>query len=61
MSLNEQLQLAMEHQVAHRFMAAEQIYQAILNQDAEYARAAMRLHLQDSREYLQQARQELRP
>ena len=37
----------------------EQIYQAILNQDAEYARAAMRLHLQDSREYLHQARNEL--
>jgi GntR family transcriptional repressor for pyruvate dehydrogenase complex len=37
----------------------EQIYQAIFNQDAECARAAMRLHLQDSREYLHQARQEL--
>ncbi|MBJ2345399.1 FadR family transcriptional regulator [Pseudomonas sp. HB05] len=37
----------------------EQIYQAIFNQDAEYARAAMRLHLQDSREYLHQARNEL--
>jgi DNA-binding FadR family transcriptional regulator len=39
----------------------EQIYQAILNQDTECARAAMRLHLQDSREYLHQARQELMP
>ncbi|WP_434702441.1 FadR family transcriptional regulator [Pseudomonas sp. Z1-12] len=37
----------------------EQIYQAIFNQDAECARAAMRLHLQDSREYLDQARQAL--
>ncbi|WP_207268113.1 FadR/GntR family transcriptional regulator [Pseudomonas sp. FW305-28] len=37
----------------------EQIYQAIFNQDAECARAAMRLHLHDSREYLHQARQEL--
>ena len=37
----------------------EQIYQAIFHQDAECARAAMRLHLQDSREYLHQARQEL--
>lgn len=37
----------------------EQIYQAIFNQDAECARAAMRLHLQDSREYLDQARLEL--
>jgi DNA-binding FadR family transcriptional regulator len=37
----------------------EQIYQAIFNQDTECARAAMRLHLQDSREYLHQARQEL--
>jgi DNA-binding FadR family transcriptional regulator len=37
----------------------EQIYQAIFNQDAEYARAAMRLHLQDSRGYLHQARKEL--
>lgn len=37
----------------------EQIYQAIFHQDTECARAAMRLHLQDSREYLHQARQEL--
>ncbi|MGR4971738.1 FadR/GntR family transcriptional regulator [Pseudomonas sp. LARHCG127] len=37
----------------------EQIFQAIFNQDAECARAAMRLHLQDSREYLDQARQAL--
>ena len=37
----------------------EQIYQAIFHQDAECARAAMRLHLQDSREYLHQACQEL--
>jgi DNA-binding FadR family transcriptional regulator len=37
----------------------EQIYQAIFNQDVDCARAAMRLHLQDSREYLHQARQEL--
>ncbi|MBC3953583.1 FadR/GntR family transcriptional regulator [Pseudomonas triticifolii] len=39
----------------------EQIYQAIFNQDVEWARAAMRLHLHDSREYLHQARQELMP
>ncbi|MBT2297409.1 FadR/GntR family transcriptional regulator [Pseudomonas fluorescens] len=37
----------------------EQIYQAIFNQDVEWARATMRLHLRDSREYLHQARQEL--
>jgi GntR family transcriptional regulator, transcriptional repressor for pyruvate dehydrogenase complex len=30
----------------------EQIYEAILNQDSQWARAAMRLHLSDSREHL---------
>ena len=39
----------------------EQIYQAIFHQNAQCARAAMRLHLQDSSEYLHQARQELMP
>ncbi|MGE7963206.1 FadR/GntR family transcriptional regulator [Pseudomonas sp. NPDC089918] len=37
----------------------EQIYEAILNQDPEYARAAMRLHLHDSREHLHQVHEEL--
>ncbi|EJL01888.1 MULTISPECIES: FadR/GntR family transcriptional regulator [Pseudomonas] len=37
----------------------EQIYQAILNQDPEWARAAMRLHLSDSREHLHQVHEEL--
>lgn len=37
----------------------EQIYEAILNQDPEYARAAMRLHLHDSREHLHQVHEGL--
>ncbi|MFS2092986.1 FadR/GntR family transcriptional regulator [Pseudomonas sp. Pseusp11] len=37
----------------------EQIYEAILNQDPECARAAMRLHLHDSREHLHQVHEEL--
>lgn len=37
----------------------EDIYQAILRQDAESARAAMRIHLSNSRERLRQAQQQL--
>jgi len=38
----------------------ERIYQAILRQDVECARAAMRLHLDDSREHLQQVHEQNR-